>query len=45
MTKTHEKDRAHMGADENRDWYREELEESAIFRKTYRAGLGHRENC
>ena len=39
MTKTHEKDRAHMGADENRDWYQEELQESADFRKTYRNRL------
>ena len=36
---THERDRAHRGADQNSDWYREELEDSAEFRKTYRNRL------
>ena len=36
---THERDRAHMGADKPADWYREELEDSADFRKTYRNRL------
>jgi len=36
---THERDRARMGADKPADWYREELEDSAEFRKTYRNRL------
>ena len=36
---THERDRAHNGADKPAEWYREELEESAEFRKTYRNRL------
>ena len=36
---THERDRAHSGADHNSEWYKEELEDSAEFRKTYRNRL------
>ena len=36
---THERDRAHSGADQNSEWYKEELEDSAEFRKSYRNRL------